>query len=100
MNYKIYTIDEIKKRFEKVAKKYEKEEAYLFDSYARGDANRKRDVDFYIKANKIKTLFQLGGFYAETKEALKKNIDVVTAKTTLNKGFEEEMRKELLKIYG
>jgi len=62
MNYKIYTIDEIKKRFEKVAKKYEVEEAYLFGSYARGDAAKKSDVDFYIKANKIRTLLDLSGF--------------------------------------
>jgi predicted nucleotidyltransferase len=100
MNYKIYTIDEIKKRFEKVAKKYEIEEAYLFGSYARGDATKKSDVDFYIKADKIRTIFQLGGFYADTKDAMKKNIDVITAKTTLRKGFEEEMKKELVKIYG
>jgi len=100
MNYKIYTVDEIKKRFEKVAKKYEIEEAYLFGSYARGDATKKSDVDFYIKADKIKTLFQLGGFYADTKDAMKKNIDVVTTDAVIETEFKEEMTKELVKIYG
>ncbi|MDR0303918.1 MAG: nucleotidyltransferase domain-containing protein [Chitinispirillales bacterium] len=46
----------MKKRFEKVAKKYEIEEMYLFGSYARGDATKKSDVDFYIKVDKIRTL--------------------------------------------
>ena len=100
MNYKIYSVDEIKKRFEKVARKHEIDEAYLFGSYARGDATKKSDVDFYIRADKIRTLFQLGGFYADTKDAMKKNIDVVTTKTTLDGNFEEEMRKDLVKIYG
>jgi predicted nucleotidyltransferase len=100
MNNKIYTIDEIKARFEKIARKYELEEAYLFGSYARGEATKKSDVDFYIRADKIRTLFQLGGLYAETKDAMKKNIDVITTKTTLDEDFEEEMKKELVKIYG
>jgi predicted nucleotidyltransferase len=29
---------------------------YLFGSYARGDATKKSDVDFYIKVDKIRTL--------------------------------------------
>ena len=100
MNRKIYSVDEIKKRFENVAKKYEINEAYLFGSYARGEATKKSDVDFYIRADKIRTLFQLGGFYADTKESMDKNIDVITTKTRLDRNFKEEMRKELVKIYG
>ncbi|MCL2845965.1 MAG: nucleotidyltransferase domain-containing protein [Chitinivibrionia bacterium] len=100
MNRKVYSVDEIKKRFENVAKKYEINEAYLFGSYARGEATKKSDVDFYVRADKIRTLFQLGGFYADTKESMDKNIDVITTKTRLDRNFEEEMRKELVKIYG
>jgi predicted nucleotidyltransferase len=100
MNYKIYTIDEIKKRFEKVAKKYEVEEAYLFGSYARGDATKKSDVDFYIKADKIRTLLDLSGFCIDTQKAMKKDVDVITTDAKLEEKFEQEIKKELVKIYG
>ena len=100
MNYKIYTIDEIKKRFEKVAKKYEVEEAYLFGSYARGDATKKSDVDFYIKADKIRTLLDLSGFWIDTQKAMKKDVDVITSDAKLEEKFEQEIKKELVKIYG
>ena len=100
MNYKIYTIDEIKKRFEKVAKKYEVEEAYLFGSYARGDATKKNDVDFYVKADKIRTLLDLSGFWIDTQKAMKKDVDVITTDATLEEEFEQEIKKELVKIYG
>lgn len=99
MNYKIYTIDEIKERFEKVARKYGIDEAYLFGSYARGEATKKSDVDFYIGKGKIRGL-QLGGFYSEVRDALDKNIDLITTSTILDDEFEEELKKDLVKIYG
>jgi len=99
MNYKIYTIDEIKKRFETVAKKYEINEAYLFGSYARGEATTKSDVDFCIKAPKIRTLFQLAGFYGEVKNVMKKNIDVIEYDGMYD-SFKNEAEKEFVKIYG
>ena len=99
-NCKIYSIDEIKRRFRKVARKYEINEAYVFGSYARGDATDKSDVDILIKADKIKDLFQLGGFYVDAKEAFKKEVDVVTTEALLKKRFEDEMKKDLVKIYG
>lgn len=99
MNKTIYTIDEIKKRFEKVAKKYEIGEAYLFGSYARGKATKNSDVDFYINKGKIRGL-ELSGFYLDVKNAMKKDIDLVTTSADLDKNFEKEMKKGLIKIYG
>jgi len=99
MNYKIYTIDEIKKRFEKVAKKYEIEEAYLFGSYARGDATKKSDVDIFIKEGKIQSLLQLCGFRLDVQDALKKEIDIVL-EDGANTELEKNIGKDLLKIYG
>jgi hypothetical protein len=100
MDDKVYTVDEIKELFVGIAKKYEIDEAYLFGSYARGDATTESDMDFYIRADKMKSLFILGGLYAEIKNAVKKNIDVITAKATMEKSFEREMKKDLVKIYG
>jgi uncharacterized protein len=99
MNYKIYTIDEIKERFEKIADKYGIEEAYLFGSYARGNATKKSDVDIFIKEGKIQTLLQLCGFRLDVQDALKKEIDIVVDGGTKVE-FERNIGKELLKIYG
>ncbi|MDR2727851.1 MAG: nucleotidyltransferase domain-containing protein [Chitinispirillales bacterium] len=100
MNYKVYTINEIKKRFEEVTKKYVIDEAYLFGSYARGDATPESDVDFYIKADNLKSGWDVGGIWAETEKAMDKKIDVVYTDAIMEKEFELEMKKNLVKIYG
>ena len=99
MNHKIYSVDEIKERFEKVAKKYEIDEAYLFGSYARGDATKKSDVDFYIRADNLKG-WDLGGIWVDTQKAMNKKIDLITTEAIMEKDFEQEMKKNLVKIYG
>jgi predicted nucleotidyltransferase len=99
MNYKIYSVDEIKKRFGKVAGKYGIEQAFLFGSYARGKATRKSDVDICIKGGNMRTLFQFGGFYADVQDAMKKNIDVIDY-DEMYSGFKTETEKEFVKIYG
>jgi predicted nucleotidyltransferase len=99
MTDKIYSVDEIKRRFEKIADKYEIEEAYLFGSYARGEATPKSDVDIFIREGKIQTLLQLCGFRLDVQDALNKEIDVVV-EDDANTAIERSINKELLKIYG
>jgi len=101
MSNKIYSIDEIKKRFEKVTKKYEIKEAYLFGSYARGEATKKSDVDFYVKTGKLKSGWDIGGIWHETESAMNKKIDIIYAdQMDIDTKFEQEMRKDMVKIYG
>jgi predicted nucleotidyltransferase len=99
MNYNIYSIDEIKKRFEEVTKKYEIDEVYLFGSYARGDATAESDVDFYVKADNVRG-WDWGGIWMDTEEAMDKKIDVIPACSTIEEEFEHEMKKDWVKIYG
>lgn len=51
---------------------------YLFGSYARGDATEQSDVDLRVDAEQLKSLFALGGLYADLEEALGKPLDLVT----------------------
>jgi hypothetical protein len=58
-------------------------------------------VDFYVKTGELKSGWDLGGIWAETENAMKKKIDIVYAdEMVIDNEFEQEMRKDLVKIYG
>jgi predicted nucleotidyltransferase len=44
----VYTIEELKKRIEPVATKYNLPAVYLFGSYAKGEATEDSDVDILV----------------------------------------------------
>lgn len=48
MNDKIFTITDIKALVKPIAEKYNVDEIYLFGSYARNEANRNSDLDFFV----------------------------------------------------
>ena len=104
-------MDEIKKNILKVLKKYEIEKAYIFGSYARNEANKNSDVDIMIVGGKkIKTLLDMAEFEIELKEALKKDVDVISEEVYSEKDDDEDgelarkifmknVIKERIKIY-
>lgn len=112
MNEKVYTIEEIKEMIYDVLKKYGIEKAYIFGSYARGEANKQSDVDIMIKKGNLKTLFQLSALACEIEQILKKQIDIVIEETytkdikydsetikIAKNIFYNEVKKERLNIY-
>ena len=112
MSEKVYTIEEIKKMIYDILKKYGIEKAYIFGSYARGEADKKSDVDIMIKKGKLKTLLQLSALAYEIEQILKKQVDIVIEETytddiqydsetiKLAKNiFYNEVKKERLNIY-
>ncbi len=112
MSEKVYTIQEIKEMIYDILKKYEIEKAYIFGSYARGEANQQSDVDIMIKKGNLKTLLQLSALAYEIEQTLKKQIDIVIEETytddikydsetiKLAKNiFYNEVKKERLNIY-
>jgi len=100
MDKTVYTIDEIKRRFLPVTRKYDIAEAFLFGSYARGDATKESDIDFYIKTGKLKSSLDICGIWVETEQAMNKKIDIVYDGARIDLEFDEEMRKNFIKIYG
>ena len=76
MSEKVYTIKEIKEMIYDILKKYGIEKAYIFGSYARGEANKQSDVDIMIKKGNLKTLLQLSALAYEIEQILKKQIDI------------------------
>ncbi len=104
----IYSIEEIKKMVIPIAQKYELQAVYLFGSYARNEATVNSDIDILIDRNgsKIKSLFDMGGLFADVQEALQKEIDLVTVQSLEqeynkknNPGFAETLYKERVCIY-
>lgn len=91
MNEKIYSLEEIKKYILKVLKEYGVEKAYIFGSYARNEANPNSDVDIMIVGgSKIKTILDMAGFEIDLKNALKKNVDVISEEVYLEEDDDED----------
>lgn len=96
INYrKIYTIHEIKKILKPVFKKYGIEKAYLFGSYARGEANSNSDIDLILRRPKKGDWFD---FEEEAKEKLGKEIDFIYSGDVVQSQFLDNIQKEWILI--
>ena len=94
----VLTLKQIKERLKPVMAKHGIKEVYLFGSYARGEANRNSDVDIYCDKGDVDTLWKMSAFHRELREALGKEVDVVTIGTALDSFFAEEMEEDLIQI--
>lgn len=78
---KIYALDEIQAIINPILQNYGVSRAYLFGSYARGEATGQSDIDLRIDGGKIKSMFGLGALYQELINALDKPVDLVTTES-------------------
>ena len=78
---KIYAMNEIQAIIRPILQDYGVSRAYLFGSYARGEATGQSDIDLRIDAGKIKGMFALGSLYHDLTEALEKPVDLVTTES-------------------
>ena len=72
------TIKEIKEKIAPICREYGVRRAYLFGSYARGEATEHSDVDLLIDRGSLRSGFALGGLYADLRDGLRKELDLVT----------------------
>jgi predicted nucleotidyltransferase len=72
---------------------------FLFNSYARGDAEADSDLDFLIDKGRIRGLFALGGLYADLEDAFGMHIDLLTT-DSLDEAFRNKIATEEILIYG
>ena len=94
-----YTVEEIKSKIITAARQYGIQKAFLFGSYARGEAVFDSDIDICIEKGKIRTLFELSGFRQDLEEILGSKVDVVTT-AGLASEFKDQIEKEMILIYG
>lgn len=102
-NYrKIYTIEEIKEKTKGIFAKYQVKKAYIFGSYARGEATEKSDIDIMIvnEGSSIDTLLTFTKFETELEEALRKDVDVVTEESyTIYAQYENKYGKQAKELF-
>ncbi len=95
---KVYSINEITAIATPIFRRHGVSRAYLFGSYARGEATEKSDVDFKIDSEKVISLFGLGALYDELSKALKKPVDLLTTRALehkVNSQYTEELRASI-----
>ena len=98
------TIDNIKDKITPICKNYDISKAYLFGSYARGEAREDSDVDIRIdkgKSKKLQGLIEVSGFQLELMDALGKNVDLITVLPTqdLYSIFTDKLKEEEVLLY-
>ena len=95
---KTYSVAEIRSKVTLTARQYGIQKAYLFGSYARGEAGKESDIDICIEKGKLRTLFELSGFCRDLEDTLEKKVDVVTT-TSLSGDFKKQIEKEMILLY-
>lgn len=67
---KIYAVNEISSIVAPILESFGVERAWVFGSYARGDATENSDIDLRIEGGRIRGMFGLGRLYDELTQAL------------------------------
>lgn len=88
----ILDYDEIRRIVKPVFDSYDVTRAWLFGSYARGDASASSDVDLRIEGGHIRGMFGLGRMYDDLSTALNKPVDLVTTEALEHAANEERSR--------
>ena len=99
MVHKRLSIDELRSIVEPIAARYGVEKVYLFGSVARGDFDENSDYDFYVEADRIKSILEITELRLDLRDAIGSDIDIVTAKR-LDPEFRENLMRDRVMIYG
>ena len=91
------SIPRIRECIAPVCKKSPIRRAYLFGSYARGNATEKSDVDLRIEGD-IKSFFMLGGIYSELSDALGAELDLLS-RLPDSEAFRKNLKKDEVLLY-
>ena len=104
----VYSVEEIRHIVAPIARKYRVKSVYLFGSYAKNQATETSDIDLIVDTagSELKGLFALGALYCELKEALQKEIDLITVSSLeqelrlpSEKQFRDNIKQERIMLY-
>ena len=95
------TFNEIRNLITPVLELYHVKSAYVFGSYARGEAKETSDVDlFVVFDNDEISLFEVGCLLETLKEVLQMNVDLLTDGNKLTERFQKNLFRDMIHIYG
>ena len=93
------TIEQIKSIVSRIGEKYGIKKAYLFGSYARGNANENSDVDLIIDRGDVRTYKDYFHFCEELRDSLGVDVDI-TAEEWMLPGFFDLIKNDRILLYG
>lgn len=76
----------------RLAAHYGATEVRVFGSVARGDADEASDIDFVVRMNPGRSVFDIGGLLMDLQDLLGRRVDVVT-----EKGLRPRIRERVLR---
>jgi len=91
-------IQQLKTKIVPILKKYGVLRAGVFGSYARGEATKKSDIDFYLIYGPRTTLFTIGGIRYDLEQKLGREVDLADGKM-LRKEFKPYIMRDLKIFY-
>lgn len=95
---KEYTFEELCHIVGAIAAEYGILKVYLFGSRARSDSNADSDYDFCVVTSDDSDLFELGGFFADLRDALEAEMDLV-CQESLQDDFSKEVLRDRRLLY-
>ena len=95
---KIYTIEEIREKIIPIAKKYGVKKISLFGSYARGEATKNSDLDFFYESEKTLGLEYVSFIY-DLENIFKCHVDLVSGGIS-DKNFLQEIKNDEVILYA
>ena len=107
-DYYMLTLDDIKKAASIICPKYGVENAYLFGSYARNEADENSDVDIRIDTSKdnpkLKSMLKVCSMQCDLEDLLHKDVQLVTTRPNLtsetNSLFWKNVMRDEVLIYA
>ena len=80
-----------------IAHRYGATNIRMFGSVARGDADEKSDVDFLVRFDPSRSLFDHGGLIVDLEELLGVKVDVVS-EAGMNQRFRDQVMPEVVAL--
>ena len=92
-------VNKIKETVSRFGKQYGIKNAYLFGSYARGEADENSDVDIIIDRGEIRDYDAFSDFRTDLENELGKDVDVLTTAGVKDRFF-QLIKNDRVLLYG
>jgi len=93
------TIQEIKQAVTKIGKKYGIKNAYLFGSYAKGEATEHSDIDLLVNLGEVADYYSYEDMRLSLVKELGTNVDMISS-SSIKPRFYNLIKNDRILLYG